>query len=133
MKIYLFIFSFLWVIMLSGRHTERKNNANENINSCFKGITDFITDTNVTNRDMERTVTIMVMNIQVGDKFRSRSLKFPGLISGCTMDWFERWPKEALVAVSSHFLASYEIICSPHVKQAIVQTMGDFQVWTLLA
>jgi hypothetical protein len=44
------------------------------------------------------------------------------------MDWFERWPKEALVAVSNHFLTNYDIVCSPQVKQAIVQTMGDFQV-----
>ena len=67
--------------------------------------------------------------LQVGEKFRSRSLKFPGLISGCTMDWFQRWPKDALIAVSTHFLAEYPIVCTDNVKTAVMGTMGEFQVY----
>lgn len=63
----------------------------------------------------------------VGEKFRTRALKFPGLISGCTMDWFQRWPKDALVAVAQHFLVSYHIECTDEVKQSVFNTMGTFQ------
>ncbi|XP_041823849.1 dynein heavy chain 5, axonemal [Melanotaenia boesemani] len=64
----------------------------------------------------------------VGEKFRTRALKFPGLISGCTVDWFQPWPRDALTAVSHHFLAQYrDLCCSEDVKHSVVATMGTFQ------
>ncbi|KAK0165144.1 hypothetical protein PV328_003692, partial [Microctonus aethiopoides] len=63
----------------------------------------------------------------VGERFRSRSLKFPALISGCTMNWFSRWPKDALSAVSKHFLGQYHIVCSDNVKHHLMEAMGEVQ------
>lgn len=62
----------------------------------------------------------------MGQKFRSRSLKFPGLISGCTMDWFTPWPTEALVAVSDYFFSDFPVVCSPEVKASLIKTMGTY-------
>ncbi|XP_054862859.1 dynein axonemal heavy chain 5 isoform X2 [Amphiprion ocellaris] len=64
----------------------------------------------------------------IGDKFRTRALKFPGLISGCTVDWFQRWPRDALTAVSHHFLSQYQDLrCSEDARQSVVVAMGTFQ------
>jgi dynein heavy chain len=59
----------------------------------------------------------------VGDKFRNRSLKFPGLISGCTMDWFTRWPNEALRAVAEKFLSEMDIVGTENTKKEVVYHM----------
>ena len=66
-----------------------------------------------------------ILVTQVGEKFRVRAQRFPGLISGCTVDWFQPWPREALVSVADHFLSPYDIICTVTVKTSLVQCMGN--------
>ena len=63
----------------------------------------------------------------VGEKFRSRALKFPGLISGCTINWFQPWPKEALVSVATHFLHEFPIQCTAESKRNLFKTMASVQ------
>ncbi|KAK6616888.1 Dynein heavy chain 8, axonemal [Polyplax serrata] len=60
----------------------------------------------------------------VGGKFRSRAMKFPGLISGVTIDWFQKWPKDALIAVSNHFLQHFNVVCTPEVKEELIINMA---------
>jgi len=43
----------------------------------------------------------------VGDKFRNRARKFPGLISGCTIDWFLPWSKKALEEVAEQKIKEF--------------------------
>lgn len=57
-------------------------------------------------------------------KFPIRARKFPGLISGPTIDWFLPWPKEALVSVSQGVIKDYPIECTPEVKQNLMVHMG---------
>lgn len=40
----------------------------------------------------------------VGETLRLRCRQFPSLVNCCTLDWFSRWPEQALLFVSSEFL-----------------------------
>jgi len=44
----------------------------------------------------------------VGDAFRQRARKFPGIINCTAIDWFYEWPKEALVSVAQRFLENVD-------------------------
>ena len=49
----------------------------------------------------------------IGDSFRVRCRMFPSLINCCTIDWYDRWPPEALYSVSKQFLAVVEFSEEP--------------------
>lgn len=63
----------------------------------------------------------------VGETFRHRVQRFPALVSGCTIDWFQPWPKDALVSVASHFLADFQIECVDEVKHELIHALGTIQ------
>ncbi|XP_045475837.1 dynein axonemal heavy chain 3 [Harmonia axyridis] len=45
----------------------------------------------------------------IGDAFRIRCRMFPSLINGCTIDWFTKWPDDALERVADMFLSETDI------------------------
>ena len=44
----------------------------------------------------------------VGEKLRDRCRQFPSIINCCTIDWFDRWPTEALKSVAIREICSNE-------------------------
>ena len=56
--------------------------------------------------------------------FPVRARKFPGLISGPTVDWFLSWPADALVAVSRGFIKDFPVECDADCKISLMNHMG---------
>ena len=45
----------------------------------------------------------------IGEAFRERCRMFPGLVNCTTIDWFTRWPSDALFEVASKLLESEDV------------------------
>jgi len=56
----------------------------------------------------------------VGDVLKTRCRNFPGLVNNTSIDWFTAWPKQALHAVASQFLADVRK------KKKLKATISDF-------
>lgn len=60
----------------------------------------------------------------VNPKFPERARKFPGLINGCTIDWFLPWPEEALVSVARGFITDFAMDTDQPTKDNLTVHMG---------
>ncbi len=60
----------------------------------------------------------------VGDAFRVRARRFPGIINCTQIDWFHEWPKDALIGVAGRFLKEVELP-SDEIKDAIALNMAE--------
>ncbi|RZC39366.1 dynein heavy chain 6, axonemal, partial [Asbolus verrucosus] len=47
---------------------------------------------------------VVICMSPVGDAFRRRCRMFPSLVNCCTIDWFEKWPHDALLSVAENTL-----------------------------
>jgi dynein heavy chain len=65
----------------------------------------------------------------IGDAFRDRLRKFPSLVNCCTIDWFQAWPADALVAVAEKFLQSIDI--EDAVRDGIVASCQHFHSYSM--
>jgi len=50
----------------------------------------------------ENMHTVLVMS-PIGDKFRTRLRMFPSLVNCMTIDWYNKWPEDALQSVAQRF------------------------------
>jgi len=57
---------------------------------------------------VRRNLHLVLCFSPVGVKFRTRAQQFPGLINGCTIDWFLPWPEEALKDVATAQIGSFD-------------------------
>ena len=56
----------------------------------------------------------------VGSAFRVRCRMFPSLINCCTIDWYDRWPVEALRSVARQFLEPLDFGEDPAVRETVL-------------
>jgi dynein heavy chain len=85
------------------------------------------TDENVWNFFIQRVkanLHIVLCFSPVGEQFRKRNLKFPGLFSGCSIDWFTAWPHQGLLSVARNFLKPINVIGTADIKDRLAETMA---------
>ena len=72
-----------------------------------EGITDLTRDStwNVFINRVKNNLHLVLCFSPIGHLFRKRCRMFPSLINCCTIDWYSKWPKQALLSVANTYLS----------------------------
>jgi dynein heavy chain len=61
----------------------------------------------------------------MGEKFQQRAQNFPSLFNECSINWFLKWPEEALVSVAERFISTFnDLDTEPETKIELQNHMG---------
>lgn len=63
----------------------------------------------------------------MNELFPIRAQKFPSIFSSVSINWFLPWPEEALIAVASAFLGSYNLDATDANRSKLYALMGNMQ------
>ncbi|XP_044289654.1 dynein axonemal heavy chain 3 isoform X4 [Varanus komodoensis] len=74
---------------------------------------------------VRKNLHIVLAMSPIGDAFRNRLRMFPSLINCCTIDWFQRWPQDALEMVANKFLEDVKL--EEEIRKAVVFMCKYFQ------
>ncbi|XP_016077900.1 PREDICTED: dynein heavy chain 9, axonemal [Miniopterus natalensis] len=100
-------------IISSVRNEVKSQGLVDNRENCWKFFIDRV----------RRQLKVTLCFSPVGNKLRVRSRKFPAIVNCTAINWFHKWPQQALESVSLCFLQDIEGI-EPTVKQSISKFMA---------
>ena len=72
---------------------------------------------------IKKNLHIVLAFSPVGDSFRIRSRRFPGLVNATGIDQFHAWPQDALISVANNFLEELDVDQS--VKASLALHMAE--------
>eukprot|EP00947_MAST-08B_sp_MAST-8B-sp1_P002409 g2409.t1 len=73
---------------------------------------------------VRRNLHVVFCMSPLGEAYRTRLIKFPSLVSCCTIDWFMPWPEEALINVAANKLNDGDYKLGEH-QEAVVTTFKE--------
>lgn len=74
----------------------------------------------------KRNLHICLCFSPIGSALRNRLRLYPSMVSCCTIDWFEDWPKNALEMIAHRYLKNVNL--SEKIKNSVVTACQRFHI-----